>query len=158
MPIDTQSKKSGDEELKFQDYSKRILELYDDRSKNFWRSFWVVIALGLFFFFIILLPFVMLQEQNYETNLRLNQTVINITNTNETLSIYKNVESKLKSLRDVTSGGAEDLLKYINNASSSYDNVTAALPPALEAVQRADSPSKQINNLGHPACIDSAWR
>jgi hypothetical protein len=43
MSIDTPSKKSGDNELKFQDYSKRILELYDDRSRNFWRSFWVVI-------------------------------------------------------------------------------------------------------------------
>jgi hypothetical protein len=39
MSSDSYNKKNTNKEGKIEDYGKRILELYDDTSKNFWRTF-----------------------------------------------------------------------------------------------------------------------
>jgi hypothetical protein len=158
MSSDLYNKKNATNEAKIEDYAKRTLELYDDTSKNFWRTFWIVIASGVFFFFMILLPFVMLQQQNYDVDLQLNQTIIKISNNNESKIKYKEVEDKINQLKDSTSHGAENLRMYIINTEKLYDDsdirqYDMAAPAAPTAQTGGPSISDEPEDQGHPNCV-----
>lgn len=116
-----ENNKSPKDETGIENYNDRIIQLYDEKSTNFWRSLWIVIGFSAFFFFIILLPFVMLQAQNYETDLQLNQTNNEILKTNRSINTYGEVVEEFEYLQNLTSNGAGELRNFIEKISKEYD-------------------------------------
>lgn len=96
-------------------YDEKILEAYNGKSTNFWRSFGIVVGFGIFFFFIILLPFSVLQAKNYEVTQQLIGTSRDIDNVNKNISAYQEVHNKVNNIENKTVNGANNLLSYITD-------------------------------------------
>ena len=106
---------------------------------------------------MILLPFVMLQQQNYDIDLQLNQTVNNIANTNESKLRYEQVEDKIVQLKTSTSNGADDLRMYIMYTSELYGNIiniqqNESMTSTSTAQIGGPSIYDQPEDQGHPNC------
>jgi hypothetical protein len=44
-----ENSKNGKDETVIENYTDRVIQLYDEKSTNFWRSLWIVIGFGAFF-------------------------------------------------------------------------------------------------------------
>lgn len=154
MAMNSEDNRNKNDESTIDNYSTRLVELYDEKSTNFWRTLWIVITLSAFFFFIILLPFVMLQDQNYETDLQLNQTIKDIPNTNISIITYSKVEKIIEHLGNRTSNGADELKSYIEIISKEYDDTNIFQNETSIADVQQDDTSQQVGfpPSGFPSC------
>jgi hypothetical protein len=104
----------------------------------------------------------MLQQQNHDIDLQLNQTKINIENTNKSKTTYEEIADKIEQLVIDTSNGANNLRMYIEDRSKLYDDYInnssqqneTATPAAPTAQIGGPSISDELEVPGHPNCTD----
>lgn len=104
------------------------------------------------FFFIILLPFIVLQVKNYAVSQELNGSKIAIDNLNQNISVYQQAHYVVNGVESKTRSGANNLLTYINGLRGELDRrgTTANESIASRLVQQTSLP--QPSNLTHPDC------
>lgn len=102
------------------------------------------------FFFIILLPFIVLQVKNYAVSQELNGSKIAIDNLNQNISVYQQAHYVVNGVESKTRSGANNLLTYITGLRGELDRrgTTANESIASRLVQQTSLP--QPSNLTHP--------
>jgi hypothetical protein len=137
LSTDQQENSNGGIKANIDQYDEKILDAYNGKSTNFWRCFGIVIGFGIFFFFIILLPFIVLQAKNYEVTQQLIGTDRDIDNVNKNISAYQEVHNKVNNIEKITVNGADNLRSYIRDLSRELNESPKKTPNDIQIQQAA---------------------
>ena len=95
----------------------KLFELYQEKSKNFIRTFSLLLGIGIFFFFFIFIPYISILDKNRDTINEL-QMINNINNN------ITNFATNIKGFNNTLHNDTETIVKFYNNTGLTFlDNV-----------------------------------
>jgi hypothetical protein len=156
--LESQDKREDDAPKK---YDERIFELYDDRYKTFQKGFSLLMGLSLIFLFIILFPYISIQQEEYKINGILKNVSTEIEDIQKSIDAYPNILNGINLLRGKINESPQDLRSFIQkltlkidtclNLGISDNNFSVQSNEAMPAQQSNEAMPAQQSNEAMPA-------
>src|SRR5215467_2933067 len=105
------------------EYTKRLLDLYDGKSNDFRRYFALLVGISLFLLFFVLLPFVSTQDVQHKVLLNITRTIQDISSTNASIGPYQSAKTGIILLHSNILKGPQSLRNYIDGLNNTQGSV-----------------------------------
>lgn len=159
---------NGNKEFENQYYT-RILELYKEKSGNFIKVFTLLLGFTLFFFFIILMPYISIQEESQVNAQHLKNTTLNIQHLQKAIDAFRQSQNGIETLQLGINKASLDMLYLIQTlftqVRSNYESCHKGqhgiqlfqMYPSEEYDRKVQSVFTKLKQQ-YPGCKDGAFQ
>jgi hypothetical protein len=144
--LNSKDKIEGNDDLQ-KKYGERIFELYDDRYKTFQKGFSLLIGLSLLFLFIILFPYISIQEEEYRISAKLEELSNEIKDVQKPIDAYQNIQYGISLLMDKINKSPYDLRNFLEELQSKIDNCRNLGTSDMNMAMQQSNEVNECNNI-----------
>jgi hypothetical protein len=105
------------------EHAKRILEIYQEKSKDFQKYFAILVGISLFLLLFMLFPFILTQQARHTVIQNMENTSRALNGANVNIPHYANAINGIKTLHNQIDKGPEILRRFISNLEFSSPSI-----------------------------------
>lgn len=138
-----------------EEHTGKVYELYQNKSNSLQKTFRLLFSFTLLFLFIILIPYVTIRIINERLVWRQEKLKTEISQKQEILDTYKNVQDAINGLHTDLKNGPRKLRDFIYSSQRSNIQMPILPPPNMPEQQPIQSPQQQSEFYPEAISLDS---